>query len=80
MKKGQRKIRNGDILFITVLDHCQGPPPIEPLSFEVYGRVVEIKPGHISVASWIATDHSLDSNTEIFVVLRSAILEARILK
>lgn len=76
----QVKVKLNDVLHIEILDHCKGSHPIPgPMVFDVYGKVVEIGNDHITLAYWLSKEKD-DPNTELLVILKSAITGLRKLK
>lgn len=74
-------MRVGDEVRIAFLDHCKGNDPHSvPLEFYAYGRILRVAPNHVVLANWQETNGTVDSNTEVSVILRSAIQKVRRLK
>lgn len=77
------KVKVGDIVKVTFLDHCAiqgGDTPLVPLRFETYGRVIVAHKDYLTLATWIDPAGSVDDNTETFVILRSTIEQLRRLR
>jgi hypothetical protein len=77
-----KKVKLGSIVRVVILDHCMrsGEEPLEPKTFEVFGRVVVDKPKFIALATWIDPEGPIDLNTEVFIVVKSAIKEIKVLR
>lgn len=74
-------LKLGQTVRLTIIDHCQGSYPIDgPLTFNVYGEIIEVEKDYVTVAHWIATDGQLNEDTEVIVVLKAAIKGIKILK
>lgn len=73
------KYTQKDILKIVFLDHCHhtGESPEEPIEFEVYGRFVAEDKVKITLACWLETDGKLDNNSELFTIVKGAIVSIR---
>lgn len=70
------ELKLGEIYKITFLDHCHGTGSLsDPISFDVVGKLIEIKDKSIKLASWIYTNKSaeIDDNVEVFIVVTSTI-------
>ena len=71
----------GDEIKLTIWDHCKGPGTIKvPMEFNVYGKVVAIDANSVILASWIDPAGTVDDNTEVFAIVRSAIRKVKVLK
>jgi hypothetical protein len=78
-----KKIKKGDVVELTFLDHCRRSGmlgPAEPMVFYIFGKVVEDAPVYYTIAVWIEVNGTLDENTEIFTILKSAVVKARVLR
>jgi hypothetical protein len=74
-------MRVGDAVRLTILDHCKGNDPARaPIEFYVWGRVLRLAEEYVTLAHWQETDGTVDSNTEVSVILRSAVKKVRRLK
>lgn len=76
------RLKVGDTVCITFLDHCSRPglDGRGPMLFEVYGKLVEVEEEYYTVASWVAPDLIVDQNTETYVILKSTVKGTRRLK
>lgn len=76
MKKS-KKIKVGDVVRLTIVDHCIPATLTQPqnLHFHVYGRIVRIKGDFLAIASWMEADGAIDHNSEGFEIILSAIKE-----
>jgi hypothetical protein len=72
----------GDIVSVIFLDHCRRPGGGEsgPIELEVLGYLIEIEKSYITVAPWIETSMEVDENTEMYIIIRSAIKKVRRLR
>lgn len=75
------RAKAGDMVHVRFYDHCKcsGEDP-GVITCEVFGRLIASDRLSITVACWLVEDMPLDSNTETFVLLRSAIRKIRRLK
>lgn len=75
-------MKKGDIVELTFLDHCthDGTHDKGPITCTAIGKVVALKPGWVTLASWWVVGTPLDSNSELCTILRSVILKTRRLK
>lgn len=75
------KLKPGQVVKVTVVDHCKGTYPIPRLlTFDVIGKVVESHKDCLVLSDWCQTDGSIDGNTELTALIASAIKKVRILK
>ena len=68
--------RIGQVVEVTVLDHCEGGGV--PIEFVVYGRLLSIDRTAMTVASWTYSDAQThqdpkDPNIKNFTILRSTV-------
>lgn len=71
----------GDLVHVVFLDHCHcSGGSAEPITCEVFGRIITKNKKFLTVASWLVHNEGQDANTESFAILTSAIVKARVLK
>jgi len=74
------KIKVGDEVRLTIVDHAMMSYPVEGLPvFNVYGKILEENPEYLVIGHWTEVeDNKADENTEVYVIIRSAIKEVRV--
>lgn len=76
-----KKIKKRPIV-VRFLDHCQAPGSAleaKPVECEVVGYLTREEPTYLVVTSWVAEDDMASENCESYVVLKSTIIEKRVL-
>jgi hypothetical protein len=69
------------VVAIQFLDHCTGSDAnLAPVKCEVVGLVLFENAEYIRVASWITEGQADNPNNELYVILKSCILQRRILR
>jgi hypothetical protein len=75
------KLKIAQEVRLTILDHAKGPYPMpDAPSFDVYGKIVDINPVTVTVAHWVDPAGQLDTNTELAILLRSAITKVKVFR
>ena len=71
-----------DIVAITFLDHVESSKGAKAEKFTVFGRLINITPKSLIVASWAYANkrRKCDHNTTTYTILRSCIEKAEILQ
>lgn len=76
-------IQLGAVVAIRFLDHCEDAHKDEeegPIEFVTYGKIANIGETFFSVDCWCYADgHDRDHNVKSFTIVKSAILEIKIL-
>jgi hypothetical protein len=70
----------GQYVCLTIVDHCKGSCAMELLTFEVTGKVLSLNRECAVLGTWVEPDATIDSNTETYAIIRSAIRKVRILR
>jgi hypothetical protein len=76
----RKRFRKGIIVEVEFLDHVEDSD--SPLTFTVFGRIVDVQRKFLVIESWTYSDPKTpkDSNNKTWVILRSTITDWFILE
>lgn len=76
-----KNVKPGQIVEMTFLDHCMHHDEhMGPMKIRTFGLLIKVTKQYYTLASWIETNGRIDSNTEMFTIVKSAVSSIKVLK
>jgi hypothetical protein len=81
MTMSKRKVKIGDIVCITFLDHAffESESNKAPLEFHVYGKLIHEDKDQYLLATWISP-LGVDNNTDCYGIIKRAVKGIKVLR